>query len=181
MSHVPPPTVHLSRVRVTDTLAALERIRDRAGDIPDVKLVHDLLTDLRDMGQAGPESEFQTRVARWVSECLGDAALYNQDKRACCLFEEVCELMQAAGLPTSHCIMLLDYVYNRPVGVINQEVGGVMVAMAAFCQAFNVDIGRCAEDELVRVHQRMDEIRQKDANKPANSPLPGSPAATDCR
>jgi len=68
--------------------------------------------------------------------------------------------------------MLVEYVYSRPVGRLEQEVGGAMVTLAGLCAAFDVDMNAAGESELDRNWQRIETIRQKQAKRPPDSPLP---------
>lgn len=47
-----------------------------------------------------------------------------------------------------------------------------MVTLAALCLANNLYMNDCAEKELTRIWTKVDKIREKQANKPKNSPLP---------
>ena len=49
---------------------------------------------------------------------------------------------------------------------------GVMVTLAAYCEAHEVDLHAAAERELARVWTKVDAIRAKQAAKPVGSALP---------
>jgi hypothetical protein len=68
----------------------------------------------------------------------------------------------------------VDYVYGRDEGDINQEVGGVMVMLAALCTASAEDMNSAAETEIARVWTKAEQIRAKQAAKPKHSPLPAA-------
>ena len=87
--------------------------------------------------------------------------------------EEAIDLVQANGCTASEAHQLVDYVYGRERGEINQEVGGVMVTLAALCLAGDVDMHSAAETELARVWTKVEKIRAKHFAKPKFSPLPG--------
>ena len=78
-----------------------------------------------------------------------------------------------AGCTKHDAMMLVDYVYGRPVGVPAQEVGGVALTLASLCTALNLDQEQCGEMELERVWLKIDQIRAKEAKKKADSALPG--------
>lgn len=127
---------------------------------------------------------FQLRVHTWMIACFVDAIVYDRVERNHRFLEEALELVQAGGCTKAEAQQLVDYVYGRPVGMIAQEVGGVMVTLAAFCSAWGVDLGRCGDDELLRVWMKIDQIRAKQAGKPKFRPLPGPsapPAGVDPR
>ena len=71
-------------------------------------------------------------------------------------------------------MQLVDYVYNRPAGEVWQEVGGVMVTLAALCLAHEIDMHLAAEVELHRIWGKIEQIRKKQAAKPLHGPLPGA-------
>ncbi|MFX5747833.1 hypothetical protein ABTE19_23195, partial [Acinetobacter baumannii] len=66
-------------------------------------------------------------------------------------FEEATELVQSTGMTQSEAHQLVDYVYGRPVGEPVQEVGGVMVTLAALCLAAKMDMHAAGETELARI------------------------------
>jgi hypothetical protein len=86
--------------------------------------------------------------------------------------EEALELVQSLGCTASEAHQLVDYTYDRPQGDVNQEVGGVMVTLAALCLAAGNDMDAGGEAELARVWTKIDQIRAKQASKPKHSPLP---------
>src|SRR5207302_880683 len=67
---------------------------------------------------------------------------------------------------------LVDYVFGRAAGNASQEVGGVMVTLAALCLAQGIDMHESAETELSRIWTKIETIRNKQAAKPPHSPLP---------
>lgn len=121
-----------------------------------------------------PQKSFQDRVQTWVIACLGEAVAADRYERNHRFLEEALELVQAAGTTREECIQLVDYVYSRPTGEPTQEVGGVMVTLAALCSARGISMKLAAEHELISAWKRIDEIRKKNAAKPKMSPLPGS-------
>lgn len=120
-------------------------------------------------------ASFQSRVAPWLVECFGDAIAQDTQERSQRFLEEALELIQACGLTSDEAHQLVDYVFGRDVGEQSQEVGGVMVTLAALCHAHKLAMHRCGEVELDRISRPevMDRIRQKQRHKPAFSPLPG--------
>lgn len=65
------------------------------------------------------------------------------------------------------------YVYGRPVGEARQEIGGVMLTLAALCASHGLEMQVEAERELARAWTKTEQIRAKRAAKPKHSPLPG--------
>ena len=125
----------------------------------------------KDLGFGKPEATFQERVHPWMMECFGEKISGDKTERNHRFLEEAIELVQANGCTQSEAHQLVNYVFNRDEGEINQEVGGVMVTLAALCLANGVDMHRAGELELERIWTMVDQIRAKQAAKPKHSPL----------
>lgn len=120
--------------------------------------------------------EFQEDVESWLNKCFGEEIAKDIVERNYRFFEEAIELVQASGMSKEQCLILIDYVYNRPDGQVEKEVGGVIVTLSALCSARNIGLGVCAVVELDRVELMTDKIREKQKNKPKDikNPLPGT-------
>jgi hypothetical protein len=123
------------------------------------------------------EAPFQARVEPWMAACFGPRISADTTERNHRFIEEARELVQAGGMPKSEVLQLVDYTYGRPVGEQSQEVGGVMVTLAALCLAQGLDMHDAAEVELARIWTKVEAIRAKQLTKPRGSPLP-APAAS---
>jgi len=123
------------------------------------------------------EDGFQSRVKPWLMKCFGEKISADKSERNHRFLEEALELVQACGCTDNEAHQLVDYVYGRDVGEVNQEVGGVMVTLAAHCLAHGVDMHKEGETELARVWTMVEKIRAKQAAKPKHSPLPQYTAA----
>jgi hypothetical protein len=123
------------------------------------------------------ENSFQSRVLPWMLACFGAEISADIEERNHRFLEEALELVQSCGCSASEAHQLVDYVFGRPVGEKHQEVGGVMVTLAALCLASGVDMHLCGEQELYRINQpyTIDKIRAKQAAKPKHSTLPIAP------
>lgn len=121
---------------------------------------------------------FQARVKPWLLECFGEAIAGDREERNHRFLEEALELVQACGCTASEAHQLVDYTFGRPVGEKAQEVGGVMVTLAALCLAQDLDMHAEGETELTRISapELVARIRAKQAAKPKHSPLPAAPA-----
>jgi len=108
---------------------------------------------------------FQEAVMWWCEVCHGKERARNCTERSLRFTEESIELAQAAGLPKEKIYQLVEYVYSKPVGSLPQEVGGVMVTLAAMCSAFLVHMQEEGETELRRIWTVMDKIREKQKTK----------------
>lgn len=124
----------------------------------------------------GERETFQHRVRPWLMECFGATIAGDKVERNHRFLEEAIELVQACGCTADESHKLVDYVYGRPVGEKSQEVGGVMVTLAALCLAQGLDMHKAGEIELSRITEpaMVERIREKQKRKPAMSPLPGS-------
>jgi hypothetical protein len=118
------------------------------------------------------QETFQQRVQPWMTACFGEKISGDKLERGDRLAEEVFELLQSGGYPRERLAALTDYVYGRPVGEPHQEVGGVMVTLAAYCLAHDLEMHQAGEDELGRVWTKIEKIRAKQAAKPTGSALP---------
>ncbi|OBV38120.1 hypothetical protein [Janthinobacterium psychrotolerans] len=122
--------------------------------------------------RAAPVELFQARVQPWMMACFGAEISADGAERNHRFLEESLELVQACGCTASEAHQLVDYVYGRPVGERAQEVGGVMVTLAALCLAQGLDMHAAGETELARIWTKVEAIRAKQAAKPKHSPLP---------
>lgn len=116
---------------------------------------------------------FQARVQPWLMQCFGEMIAGDREERNHRFLEEALELVQALGATAAEAHQLVDYVFGRAVGEPGQEVGGVMVTLAALCLANGLDMHQLAETELARIWTKVDAIRAKQASKPQFGPLPG--------
>ena len=118
---------------------------------------------------------YQARVEEWMLACFGKVIPYDKTERNHRFLEEALELVQALNCTRSEAHQLVDYVFDRDTGEPTQEVGGVVVTLAALCVANGFDMSACGETELARIWTKIEKIRAKQAAKPKHSPLPESP------
>lgn len=121
--------------------------------------------------------EFQTVAGRWMQETFGDLlSVTKKSVRNFRFFEEATELIQAGGMTREQAHELVDYVFNRPVGDLQQEVGGTMLTLTALCATNGVELAYAAYAEIERTHQPevREKIRRKQASKMGDGPLPGT-------
>ncbi|MFG1376109.1 hypothetical protein [Xanthobacter autotrophicus] len=116
--------------------------------------------------------DFQPRTDTFMQACFGATISADRLERGDRAAEEFFEMLQAADYPRERLLSLIAYVWSRPVGELHQEVGGVMVTLAAFCQAHGLDMHEAGEAELARVWTKIETIRAKQAAKPTGSALP---------
>lgn len=117
---------------------------------------------------------FQDRAAPWMQDCFGSEVAADRLERGDRHLEEVLELLQSGGYPPERVAALTTYVYARPAGEPAQEVGGVMLTLAAYCNAHGLDMHAAGDAELARVStpEMIARIRAKQAAKPHGSALP---------
>ena len=115
---------------------------------------------------------FQSRVFPWLIACFGKEIAADPVERNHRFLEEALELVQACGCSQSEAHQLVDYVFSREIGEKGQETGGVMVTLAALCLANGLDMHIAGETELARIWLKVEQIREKQRNKPKHSPLP---------
>ena len=147
----------------TDAVGATQSIEDA------IEKFHALRQELETVKAAS----FQACVADWMLACFGEVISRDKIERNHRFLEESLELVQSLGCTASEAHQLVDYVFNRPIGVPLQEVGGVMVTLAALCNAQQLDVNWCGQTELNRIWTKVEQIRAKQAAKPKHSPLPG--------
>jgi hypothetical protein len=116
--------------------------------------------------------EFQERVWPWMTACFSMEICRDIQERCHRFIEEALELVQACGTTEHEVRQLVEYVYGRPTGDKVQEIGGVMVTLAALCLAEDQNMHEAGEIELKRIWEKIDVIRAKQAAKPKHSPLP---------
>ncbi len=154
-------------------------------------LIADLVTGARTIDQArewlddhhfsspvaarvDPKPEpFQKQVLAWLHVCFGEDIAADTLERADRFVEEALELAQTDPQFTAdRAHALVDYVFGRPAGMPSQEAGGVMLTLAALCEARGIDLDAAAKAELARVWTKVEAIRAKQAAKPVGSALP---------
>jgi len=116
--------------------------------------------------------DFQARVQPWLMVCFGAEIAGDREERNHRFLEEALELVQACNCTADEAHQLVDYVFGRDIGEPAQEVGGVMVTLAALCLANGLDMHANGETELARIWTKVEAIRAKQAAKPKHSPLP---------
>lgn len=117
-------------------------------------------------------TSYQRRVEQWLDACFPPPAKPDRSERTHRFLEEALELAQANACSRDDAIALVDYVFGRPAGKPDQEVGGVMVTLASLCSAVGINMEEAGNRELDRNWDRSDVIRAKQQSKPHGSPLP---------
>lgn len=111
-----------------------------------VRLNHDAKGHAR-----GRMTDFQSDVSKWMLECFGEIIAMDPLERIMRFLEEALELAQAEGMTEAEVGRVVSYVFGRPAGESFQEVGGVMVTLAAFCFRRDIDLQAAALTEFDRI------------------------------
>lgn len=112
----------------------------------------------------------QTRVWEWCERCFEGLIDWSSRKERCFRFlEEALELCQSLELTKEEALRVVDYVYGRPIGEPEQEVGGVMITLYALGAREGIDIEEQCRIEYGRIMwpPTMDKIRNKQIAKKA--------------
>lgn len=117
-------------------------------------------------GRGNETGEYQDRAFEWARRCFGEKSVSDPVERAFRFLEESLELAQAVGCSKDDAIRLVDYVYGRKSGNIEQEVGGVFITLAVLCSSLDHLMQELGERELCRVVDKIDQIREKHVRKP---------------
>lgn len=127
---------------------------------------------------------FQVLVRRWCVRTFGQQVADDRRERVHRFLEEALELGQALGGTRADAHALVDYVYGRPAGNAGQEVGGVMVTLAALCgahQQLSMDMESKLELSRINRPDVAERIRRKQAAKQRDIPLPPPGTVLDAR
>lgn len=110
------------------------------------------------------------RMRRWL-KAVAPQDYNDVEERAIRFGEEALELMQVEGVTADAAHQLVDYVFSRPVGEREQEIGGVLVTLAGYFSAVPVSPFECFEKEMARAEDPsvMAKIAAKHALKPVHS------------
>lgn len=121
---------------------------------------------------------FQDRVCEWIVKCFPPMLYASKRERALRFLEEAMELVQAEGLTCHDAHRVITYVFNRAVGETQQEIGGVLVTLAALCWNEGIYLDVAAKQEIERIEDPaiMETVRAKQANLPY---LTASPRLVD--
>ena len=116
--------------------------------------------------------DFQDAVDEWMLKCFGKTIARDTLERNHRFLEEALELVQSKGCTKDEAHQLVDYVFSRPVGDPEEEIGDTLLSLAALCTASKFSMEKCAIQGLLKATKKTEQIREKRANKPDFSPLP---------
>ena len=96
-------------------------------------------------------TERQKQVADWCGAAFGKAHASSLPQRGIRLLEEAIELAQSAGCDREMAHKLVDHIWAKPAGEINQEIGGVGTTLLALAQAAGLDADTEEAREVARI------------------------------
>jgi hypothetical protein len=112
-------------------------------------------------------SDLQEHVRVWVDACFGAELANDKHIRNVRFLEEACELVQACDCTAEQAHAVVDYVFKRKQGKPEQELQGALTTLTALCLANNLDMRTVAYVAMNDCWARIDQIREKNANKPS--------------
>ena len=103
-------------------------------------------------------SNIVSRIAReWAQRAFGVRDVETPAIRALRMVEEAIELCQALDVPKDKVALTVETVYSRPVGQVEQEIGGVLLTMAVLTEVLGKNSDELLERELRRVLRKAPE------------------------
>lgn len=96
-------------------------------------------------------------IVKWGKRCFGKDQMADRLYRGLRFIEEALELCQALGLSKEKVLAVVEHVYSRPVGKVEQELGGVGVTWMTVAEACGVNAMACLDKEIYRVLQKTPE------------------------
>lgn len=135
-------------------------------------------------------AERQKKVWAWCIAAFGASHTTSIPQRGIRMLEEAIELAQACGCHRAMAHNLLDFVYDRPAGTIEQELGGVGLTVLALANAAGLSADAAEAKELARVLSKpLAQFHARNAAKnaagfdvlayPTTQPTPGEPRVQD--
>jgi|SRR5579872_235895 len=121
--------------------------------------------EVRLPNQFDDPEHLEARVMNWIISRIGQDSA-GRKNRAMRLYEESVELLQAEGIDREKALRQLDYVYERPPGEPEKEIGGVAVCVLGYCAAISEKFVEAALREIERIEAKpVEEIRGSVARK----------------
>lgn len=96
----------------------------------------------------------QEIAVRWATRCFGPDHVNSPEQRAVRFLEEAIELYQATGADREMALKLVNFVFDRPVGDVENELGGVGLTLLLIANATGHDADAAEEKELLRVLEK---------------------------
>jgi hypothetical protein len=126
------------------------------------------------------EETYQVKVSKWMLACFGQKVLTDSTLINPIFLEEALELCRVNGMKQEEAHKAVDYVYGlEKLGSISQEIGGVMVTLAALAGATRQDIVGAGLVELKRNWDNLDKIKMRLYYKAIDAMDPAKQIQTD--
>jgi NTP pyrophosphatase (non-canonical NTP hydrolase) len=111
---------------------------------------------------------YQIDVGAWLQKVFSHEAMFDYTERNSRFLEEALELVQALGYDREKAHVLVDYVFDRPVGEKRQELGGVMVSLGILSYVNSMHMWDEGLFELNRINKPevIEKIKEKQKSKP---------------
>lgn len=93
----------------------------------------------------------QSRAEEWALAAFGEEEASSPEQRGLRLAEEAIEAAQAVQCDRAQLHRLVDFVYDRPVGELSRELGGVGLTLLCLAAATKLSADTCESAELDRV------------------------------
>lgn len=142
LARAQPVWSHAEAISQRDALVTLTV--EQAAQIRELKAECDRLASL--IPGPGIRDGRQSNIHSWAKAAFGEREATSLPQRGLRLLEEATEAAQATGVDEYKAHDLVAYVFSRPVGQLNQELGGTAVCVLALAAA----AGLSADDEEAR-------------------------------
>ena len=113
----------------------------------------------------GSYSYLVHRITWFIKQAWPDGQV-DPKIRAYRALEELLELCQVLEITPEKCHELVDYTYGRPVGELDQELGGVAFTTTALFASLNKNFIAAGYEAVDEAYGRIDQIRAKSKVKP---------------
>lgn len=117
------------------------------------------------MGMEKTPYSFGTRCLKWALHTFNTNLIYNSQERCARFLEEALELVQALGFNKRRVLDLVEHVYGRKPGEVDQELGGVMNTLYLLAETGGKNLHELGERELSRCWDNVEKIREKNLLK----------------
>lgn len=108
----------------------------------------------------------QTLIGEWTTRSFGEQEACSYPQRGIRLLEEAAEAAQVCAVTEEMALNMIRYVYSRPSGNLNQELGGVGVTLLALAHAAGRSADLCEQTEIARVlNKPIEHFRQRNQAK----------------
>lgn len=123
------------------------------------------VANLVKLSETSSPNNYATHTMHWCRDTFGDTIATDIVERAARLLEEATEVAQAANVPIQMAAAITHRVYNRPKGLLPQEMGGVIVCWSIMAAALGMQPSGIMDEALSDCWGRQDAIRAKLADK----------------